>query len=147
VDIVIDTPRVEEARRIVEDMLRSIGAERRRGRVYESEAFGPIDLDIVGFTYVGKVKRLLVDGGHVYVESPEDNIASNLSACIHLNSDLDCEKAAAVMAAQFEVINWDYLENKCRDQGTLQKLVELREKIRENTESRNFPNYGGNSWA
>ncbi|WP_069806578.1 hypothetical protein [Vulcanisaeta thermophila] len=129
IDIVIDTVRVREAREVVDRMLNDVGATRSSGRVYESSYFGPIALDIVGYKYVGRVKRLRVGDYHVYVESPEDNIAINLNACVYCNSDLDCEKAAAIMAAQWDFIDWGYLEDRCRGEGTLDKMTELRSRV------------------
>ena len=129
VDVVIDTPRVGDARALLNNALASVGAQKRSGRIYEAELFGVIALDVVGYSFEGRVKRLRVDDGYVYVESPEDNVATSLSACVHWRSDLDCEKAAAVLSAQRDVIDWGYLEERCRREGTLEKLRDIKRRV------------------
>ncbi|MEL9991203.1 MAG: hypothetical protein QXP98_08575 [Thermoproteus sp.] len=47
------------------------------------------------------MKELVVCGGSVYVQSPEDSIVSSLNACVFRGSPADCERAAAVLAAQW----------------------------------------------
>ena len=131
VDVIIDTLKVKDAKAIFDVALVKVGARKRSGRVYEAEIFGVIALDIVGYDFKGKVKRLRVNNSYVYVESPEDNIVTNLNACVYWNSDLDCEKAAAVLAAQWRVIDWNYLEERCKKERTLKKLREIKRRIKE----------------
>jgi hypothetical protein len=47
---------------------------------------------------------LEVGGKRVYIEPPEECIVSALAACVYWGSDLDCEKAAMVMVAQWDAI-------------------------------------------
>ncbi len=102
VDVIIDSRDSERAMGILYDELGRINA-RREGRVWVSDYFGVLALDVVGVTYVGRVKVLRVGDGHVYVESPEDNVVMSLNACVYWSSDADCERAAAVLATQWVV--------------------------------------------
>ncbi|MEZ0318517.1 MAG: hypothetical protein ABWK05_00785 [Pyrobaculum sp.] len=96
-------------------------------RVYEGP--GALFLDLVGFTYVGRVKELVACGG-VYVQSPEDSIVSSLNACVYWDSPADCERAAAVLAAQWTVLDWNYLYDKASREGVVKKLEALRDKVK-----------------
>jgi len=95
-------------------------------------------IDVVSRSY-GRPKapvRLTVDGKAVYVEPPEESVVSCLNACVYWQSDLDCEKAAMVMAAQWDRLDWEYLERRSREEGTLAKLEELRRQVERVVEER-----------
>ncbi|BDR91576.1 hypothetical protein [Vulcanisaeta souniana] len=128
VDVIIDSRDPKRAMDILHEELRSINA-RREGRVWVSDYFGVLTLDVVGVTYVGRIKVLRVGDGHVYVESPEDNVITSLNACVYLSSDADCEGAAAVLAAQWSNVDWDYLIDRARHEDVLDKLNEIKRVI------------------
>ena len=128
IDVIIDSRNSERAMDILNEELRGIGA-RREGRVWISDYFGVLALDVVGVTYVGRVKVLRMDNGRIYVESPEDNVVTSLNACVYWSSDADCERAAAVLAAQWGNVDWDYLLDRARREGVLDKLNEIRKAI------------------
>ncbi|MGC8606071.1 MAG: hypothetical protein ACP5GZ_01025 [Vulcanisaeta sp.] len=130
VDVIIDSRDSERAMGILYEELNHINA-RREGRVWVSDYFGVLALDIVGVTYVGRVKVLRVDNGHVYIESPEDNAVTSLNACVYWSSDADCERAAAVLAVQWGSIDWNYLVDRAWREGVLDKLNEIRRAIEE----------------
>jgi len=104
--------------------------EEWRGRVWVHRALG-YAIDIVSSSY-SKPKHpvvLEVSGRRVYVEPPEESIVSTLAACVHRGSDIDCEKAAMVMAAQWEVLDWSYLERRCREEEVAEKLAEVKQVV------------------
>ncbi|WP_243678487.1 nucleotidyltransferase family protein [Vulcanisaeta distributa] len=133
IDVIIDSRDSERAMGILYEELGRINA-RREGRVWVSDYFGGVlALDVVGgVTYVGRVKMLRVGDGHVYVESPEDNVVTSLNACVYWSSDADCERAAAVLATQWGGnVDWNYLIDRARREGVLDKLNEIRRTIEE----------------
>ncbi|GAB6946553.1 hypothetical protein JCM16161A_06830 [Vulcanisaeta sp. JCM 16161] len=130
IDVIIDSRNSERAMDILYEELSHINA-RREGRVWVSDHFGVLALDVVGVTYVGRVKMLRVGDGHIYVESPEDNVVTSLNACVYWSSDADCERAAAVLAAQWGNVDWNYLIDRARREGVLDKLNELKRAIGE----------------
>lgn len=104
--------------------------EEWRERVWVHRALS-YAIDIVSPSY-GKPKQpvvLEVGGKRVYVEPPEECIVSALAACVYWGSDLDCEKAAMVMAAQWDVIDWEYLERRCVEEGVAEKLEEVKRVV------------------
>lgn len=103
---------------ILNEELTAVGA-RREGRVWVSDGFGVLALDVAGVTYVGRVKVLRVSDDRAYVESPEDNVVTSLNACAYSSSDADCERAAAVLAAQWYNVNWNYLIDRASREGVL----------------------------
>jgi len=104
--------------------------EEWRGRVWIHEALS-YAIDIVSSFY-DKPKQpvvLEVGGKKVYVEPPEECIVSALAACVYWGSDLDCEKAAMVMAAQWNAIDWEYLERRCAEEGVAERLAEVKRVV------------------
>lgn len=128
VDFVLDTYKPEEARRVFEELAGSRWW-RRISRTYEGP--GALFLDPVGYEYTGRVKVLEICGGRVYVQSPEDAVVSSLNACVYRNSPGDCERAAAVLAAQWDHVDWGYLATLAERNGVLPKLNELRRVVEE----------------
>ena len=88
-------------------------------------------IDIVSTSYDRPKPPITLEvrGRRVYVEPPEESVVSCLNACVHWGSDLDCEKAAMVMAAQWDVIDWEYLEKRCVEEGVYEKLLEIRQVV------------------
>ncbi|MGK0548314.1 MAG: DUF6036 family nucleotidyltransferase [Pyrobaculum sp.] len=127
IDFVLDTYKPEEARRVFDELAEKRGW-RRVSRTYEGP--GALFLDLVGYEYVGRVKVLEICGGEVYVQSPEDAIVSSLNACVYGDSPGDCERAAAVLSAQWGHIDWGYLAALAEKNGVLAKLEELRHVVK-----------------
>jgi len=114
------------------DLLRrALGmVEEWRGRAWVCRGLG-YAVDIVPRRY-DKPKepvRLRVGEWSVYVEPPEESIVSCLCACVCWQSDLDCEKAAMVMAAQWDALDWEYLVRRAREEGVLPRLEEVRRVV------------------
>ncbi|MEZ0247779.1 MAG: hypothetical protein ABWJ97_00780 [Thermoproteus sp.] len=133
IDFVIHTTRPEEAYNIFTVMAQARGW-RKISRVYEGP--GPLYLDLVGFSYVGRRKELRACGSRLYVQSPEDAVVSSTNACVYWDSPADCERAAAVLAAQWNSVDWDYLFRKASESSVLKKLEELVDRIRSIRETR-----------
>lgn len=104
--------------------------EEWRGRVWAARGLR-YAIDIVSTEYGGKRPpvKLRVGETHVYVEPPEETIVSSLNACVYWESDLDCERAAMVMAAQWDRLDWEYLESRAREEGVAEKLHEIRRAV------------------
>ncbi len=113
---------------VLYEELRAIGA-RREGRVRVNDYLSVLALGVVGAIYVGRVKVLRITNGHVYVESPEDNVITSSKYLCHWSSNADCKRAAAVLAAQWGNVDWDYLIDRARREGILDKLSEIRKAI------------------
>ncbi len=126
IDFVIDTPRVREARHVFEELVATRGW-RKVSRVYEEP--GALYLDLVGYTYTGRVKGLRTCGGSVYVQSPEDAIVSSPNSCVYGEPPAVCERAAAVLTAQRERLNRDYPLEFARGNGVDKKLEEMRRVV------------------
>ena len=88
-------------------------------------------IDIVSSHYDRRKPPVVLEvgGKRVYVEPPEECIVSSLAACAYRESDLDCERASMVMAAQWEVIDWGYLEKRCEEEGVAAKLAEVKRAV------------------
>ena len=89
-------------------------------------------IDIVSDVYSGIKKPIRLDVGEyrVYVEPPENTILSSIRACIYWSSDIDCEKAAMVMASQWERIDWETLLDAANIKERA-KLLKIRDIVRE----------------
>ena len=103
---------------------------KRGGRIWVLREIGLISkaIDIVSSLYDKEKNpvRVEVEDFTVYIEPPEETIISCLNACIYWKSDLDCEKAAMVMAAQWDRIDWSYL----RARSEKENVAEILEKIK-----------------
>ncbi|ABL87421.1 conserved hypothetical protein [Pyrobaculum islandicum DSM 4184] len=126
VDFVLDTHNPQAALEVFTALANAAGW-RRVSRVWEGPS--PLYLDLVGLEYLGRVKELWACGSRLYVQSPEDSVVSSLAACVLRNSPADCERAAAVLAAQWEQIDWAYLRERAKREEVLEKLVELADKV------------------
>lgn len=104
--------------------------EEWRGRVWVHRALS-YAIDIVSHSYSRPRQPVVLEvgGRRVYVEPPEESIVSTLAACVYRGSDIDCEKAAMVMAAQWEVLDWSYLEERCVREGVSGKLAEVKRVV------------------
>jgi len=126
---------VEGSADVVERALDALG--RRVGRVWDLSEIGLMAkaVDVVSTSYSREKDpvRVRVGTAHVYVEPPEESAISCLNACVYRDSDLDCEKAAMVLAAQWDKIDWEYLYRRAREESVvemLERLVEAVERAR-----------------
>ncbi len=122
---------VENNADIVRDALDIIAP--RDTRVWFLEKLGLVAkaIDIVGTLY-NKPKKpmvLQVEKMAVYIEPPEETIISCLNACVYWKSDLDCEKAAMVISAQKNKLDWNYLHKRARQEDIESKLLEIKKFI------------------
>ncbi len=124
VDIIVEGgPRVV---RLVEELLRRLGE--RPAREYLIAGL-PKAIDIVT---VSAGHRRLVEletpEGIVYIESPEDTIASYLRGWKYWGSLEDRDKALAVLTAWLDRLDLDYLRELAEKDGTLAELQMLLEE-------------------
>ena len=117
----------------VDLLRRALGLiEEWRGRawVYRGLRYA---IDIVSTRYDKPREPIVLEvgGKHVYVEPPEESVIESLNACVYWGSDLDCEKAAMVMAAQWDEIDWKYLEDRCREEGVYERFLEVKRVVEE----------------
>jgi len=115
----------------LEQVLNSIG--RRSGRVWELEYFSDKAIDIVSTMYIKPKSpvKLRVGERWIYVEPVEEIIITCLAACKFWQSDIDCEKAAMLLVAQRDHIDWEYLMRRAEREEVLDKLFEIKKKIEE----------------
>ena len=104
--------------------------EEWRGRVWVHRALS-YAIDIVPSHYDKRKPPVVLEVGskRVYVEPPEECIVSSLAACVYWGSDLDCERASMVMAAQWDVLDWGYLEKRCEEEGVAPRLAEVKRVV------------------
>ena len=111
--------------------------EEWRGRVWVYRGLDyAIDIVSTQYTRHKEPVRIEVKGKTVYIEPPEETIISCLNACVYWRSDIDCEKAAMVLAAQWDRIDWRYLERRASQETTKEKLGEIRRIVEKVIEER-----------
>lgn len=64
-----------------------------------------------------------------WVATAEDTIVTKLNWSAKTGRGKDRDDAQNVMAAQHETLDWPYIEDWCRQHGTLEKLQELRTQL------------------
>ena len=106
--------------------------EEWRGRAWVSRGL-KYAIGIVSTSYDRPKPLPILEVGEerVYIEPPEESVVSCLNACVYWGSDLDCEKAAMIMTAQWSVIDWEYLEKRCREEGVHEKFLEIKRVVEE----------------
>jgi len=104
--------------------------EKWNGRVWFTQGL-KYALDIVSTLYSKPKKpiKIRVNDKSVYIEPPEETIISCLNACVYWQSDIDCEKVAMVLAAQWNRLDWKYLEKRAREEGVLEKFYKIRQVV------------------
>ena len=124
---------VEGNSRFLEDVLNVICEKPSRVWIPKDKILALKAIDIVSNVYGSQRKsplRLEVDRYWIYIAPPEEVVISCLKACKYWESDIDCEKAAMVMAAQWNKIDWRYLEEK----AATEKIAPLLQKIKATVE-------------
>ncbi len=130
VDIIVEGP--PEAVRLVERLLEELGE--RPSREYLVPLL-PKAIDIVS-TVAGRRRlvELETPEGIVYIESPEDTIATYLRGWKYWGSVEDRDKALAVLTAWLDRIDLDYLRGLAERDTTiehLERLLEVARRLRE----------------
>ncbi len=106
---------------------------RRIGRHWYRE-----DVDILvefpGSTLAGspdKVEQVLLDEGVIYIIGKEDLLIDRLNACVHWESAEDCRWAKRLLALYGSEMDWPYLRERARQEGTWERLEALWASVQE----------------
>ncbi|MCS7202670.1 MAG: DUF6036 family nucleotidyltransferase [Dictyoglomus sp.] len=92
-----------------------------------------ISLEIPSEILAGDYNRLTlveIEGMTAYIIGIEDLIIDRLNACFYWKSQQDCEWAKELILLYKDEIDWNYLENKSKEEGVYENLIKLKnEKI------------------
>jgi len=116
---------------VLQDLLEVVGFElRSRHRIPVELRVVDKAIEVVSTIYDKPKNPVRVEVGRYwcYVESPEESVISCLSAYVYWESDVDFEKAVAVLRAQRDRIDRDYLVKRAREASvhdSLEKAMEL----------------------
>jgi hypothetical protein len=119
---------VENASRVVEEFLEKFSERIGRGYLPVYEVLSLKSIDIVSTTYTRKKSpvRVLVEEFYVYLDPVEDLIAVYLEGWKYWGATEDRDKALWLLYTWSSRLDWEYLEELCREKGVLDKLGELR---------------------
>ena len=78
-------------------------------------------------------EKITFHGIELYIESPEDLLANKL----FFGSHQDIQDAQSVFIRQRQVLDMDYLEFACRENGVLSKLQQILQAIEEEASVKN----------
>jgi len=77
-----------------------------------------------------KITTIEVDDSEVYVIGLEDLLIDRLCAAKHWRSDRDEAQSLSLLELYADEIDMDYLQERARDEDVLDKLAELRKKLK-----------------
>lgn len=104
----------------------------KTGRMWVREDLG-LYLEIPGdLTDVDtdKVTRVETDAGYAYVVGLEDIIFDRTQAATHWQSESDRGQAVRMAALYYDDIDWTYVREKCRKEGSEDMLDQVLEEAR-----------------
>jgi len=117
-------------RAIVEQVLEQAGFHREGRHWYRPDLNLAIEiLDEVLAGSKERVERVTIEEYTVYLIGKEDLLIDRLNAYVHWKSEADCLWAKELMLLFGEVMDWAYLEQRAAEEGTLDKLMELRGEV------------------
>jgi len=114
----------------VGEILEELGF-RRFGRFWLNEELDMV-VEIPDTTLAGsmdKVEIFEIDDFKVYVIGKEDLIVDRLNACVFWKSKDDCRWVKELILLYYDKIDWKYLEDKCKEKGTLNELYKIKEEV------------------
>lgn len=76
-----------------------------------------------------KVLKVKTDIGPAYIAGVEDMLHDRIQATKHWKSASDEEQAIRIGMANYEIIDWDYLREKCQKDDSPDKLQQIKEKM------------------
>ncbi|MFZ8792186.1 MAG: hypothetical protein ACO2OS_07990 [Thermosphaera aggregans] len=122
---------VEGDARIVESFLAGFSERIGRGFLPTHDVLSLKSIDIVSTVYNrGKPPvKILVEEYHVYLDPVEDLIAIYLDGWKNWGSTEDRDKAIWLMATWANRLDFEYLEEICRNKCVVDKLVELKQLL------------------
>ncbi len=128
----LDIDLVCSDRRSVGEVLESLGFK-KFGRLWVSDEL-EMAVEVPDVKLAGSLERVEVyevDGFEVYVIGKEDLIVDRLNACVFWRSEDDCRWVKELIVLYYDDIDWEYLEKRCREEGTLERLLEIRREAEE----------------
>ncbi|MEM2981131.1 MAG: hypothetical protein QXW09_08060 [Thermoproteota archaeon] len=126
----LDLDLVYKEREKLSMLLEKLGF-RKHGRHWYSEELD-LAVEVPGFVLSGSIEKLTkieIGGLTAYVIGIEDIIADRLRAYVHWKSDDDGRWAKRMMILHKDKIDWSYLEEKSRSDGTQEALEQLRVEV------------------
>jgi hypothetical protein len=112
---------------ILEAFLNMIGERIARGYLPSFEEIAAKSIDIVSTIYARRKKPLtiILDGYKIFLDPPEELIASYLSAWKYWESTVDRDKAIWLIMVLEDKIDWKYLSLRVKKENVEDKLSEL----------------------
>ena len=114
-------------RKIIGEVLESIFNFKPSGKSWFNEQIG-LSVEIPDSRLAGdkdKVTVIRIENLKVYVIGIEDLIIDRINACVHWKSQTDCNQAQYMIRYYRDRLDFEYLENKAKDEGTLKVLREF----------------------
>ncbi len=120
------------AAKVLEDLLSRLGERIGRGYLLPSDSILALkSIDIVSDIYDRKAPplKLVIEEFHLYIDPPEYLIITYLAAWKYWESGEDWEKAAWLLAATKEIIDWELLNELALSDTLSEELKKLRKEV------------------
>lgn len=132
----VDVDMVLSGRELAREIFGELGFTKRKGhRHWYHEDLG-LPIEIPDETLAGSMDRIIQvtveEGFHVYVIGVEDLILDRARAAVYWNSSGDREWALLLMNAQYEEIDFEYLQSEAKkepDERIYQLIIGLRNEV------------------
>ncbi len=111
-------------RKIIGEILENVFNFKPSGKNWINEQIG-LSVEIPDSRLAGdkdKVTVIRIGNLNVYVIGFEDLIIDRLNACVHWESQTDCEQAQFMLRIYRERLDFEYLEKRARSEGILKRL-------------------------
>jgi len=130
VDIITSNPLTAD---ILEEFLAEIGEKIGRGYLPYHEEIALKSIEIVSTAYTRRKKpvKIMIRGFEILIDPPEDLIIGYLAAWKYWESDIDKEKALLLLVSLYEVLDYDYLRARAREEKVEAELELLSRLARE----------------
>lgn len=125
VDLVCD-------RKVAGEVLEKLGF-RKEGRFWINDEL-EIIVEFPDTTLAGdkdRIETFEVDGFRIHVIGKEDLIVDRLNACVFWKSSEDCRWVKELLLLYYDKIDWKYLEDRCRQEDTIDELYKLKKEVEE----------------
>ncbi len=123
-----------EASRVLESLLSRLGERIGRGYLLPSDTVLSLkSIVIVSDIYDRRAPplKLVIGEFHLYIDPPEHLIITYLAAWKYWESGEDREKAAWLLAATKEIIDWELLKELANTEGVAEELKQLMNELSE----------------
>ncbi len=123
-----------EASRVLEDLLSRLGERIGRGYLLPSDTVLSLkSIDIVSDIYDRRASplKLVIEEFHLYIDPPEHLVTTYLAAWKYWESSEDREKAAWLLVATKDIIDWELLNELANTEGVAEELRQLMNELSE----------------